>query len=316
MKSAGRLLANGPGPGSERDGLGLSSGLRPGLGLGRRQRPRWLDHLTIDGTIAGLAQEGGADEASMRSVASAGSAEKCAIALPTRQRGERRELHEQAPEQGRAPQQGREQEEARRRVPSEATQAQRCTDDLRRRDFDRRHATAELDRTEPTHRRDVGVGLLRCDERMGGDEHRNAVLLGRRFDATWQVHDVSDPRVFESLSTGSEGARCFSYERGDGRTSWVTAADFVHATPDPLAPHAAGLLAHMNADHGVALVDSGRAFSKAIDTTAATMTSVDRYGFEMSATTGEGPRPAQVAFPRPLSTPDEVRGALVEQARP
>jgi hypothetical protein len=105
------------------------------------------------------------------------------------------------------------------------------------------------------------------------------------------------------------------YIGGYGRMSWVEATDFTRATPDPLAAHAAGILAHMNADHGRALVDYCRAFSKATDTTAATMTSVDRYGFEMSATTSEGPRPIRLAFSRPLSTPDEVRSELVALAK-
>ena len=105
------------------------------------------------------------------------------------------------------------------------------------------------------------------------------------------------------------------YIGGYGRMSWVEAKDFGRATPDPLAPHAAGILAHMNADHGAALVDYCKAFSQAKDTTAATMTSVDRYGFEMSAVTADGPRPIRLPFSQPLATPDEVRGALVAMVK-
>lgn len=105
------------------------------------------------------------------------------------------------------------------------------------------------------------------------------------------------------------------YIGGYGRMSWVDAADFQRATPDPLAPHAAHILAHMNADHGAAMIDYCRAFSKATDTTSATMTGVDRYGFELSATTADGPRPIRLAFSRPLSTPDEVRSELVAMVK-
>ena len=41
------------------------------------------------------------------------------------------------------------------------------------------------------------------------------------------------------------------------------------------------------------------------------MTGVDRYGFEMSAVTTEGPRPVRLAFPGAVSTPEEVRVALI-----
>ena len=44
---------------------------------------------------------------------------------------------------------------------------------------------------------------------------------------------------------------------------------------------------------------------------ATRMTGVDRYGFEMSAVTPQGPRPVRLAFAEPVSTPEEVRAALV-----
>jgi putative heme iron utilization protein len=105
------------------------------------------------------------------------------------------------------------------------------------------------------------------------------------------------------------------YIGGYGRMSWVTAADWAAATPDPLAEHAAGILAHMNDDHAGVMVEYCKAFSRAADTTSATMTSVDRYGFEMSAITGAGPRPIRVAFSRPLAKPDEVRQEMVALAK-
>ena len=45
------------------------------------------------------------------------------------------------------------------------------------------------------------------------------------------------------------------------------------------------------------------------------MTGIDRYGFEMSATTDAGPRPIRLAFESALSTPNEVRHALVDLAK-
>ena len=100
--------------------------------------------------------------------------------------------------------------------------------------------------------------------------------------------------------------------------SWVDAADWYAAEADPLAAAADGIIAHMNEDHADAMVVYCKAFSKATKITAATMTSVDRYGVEMSAVTAEGPRPIRLAFPEPVGTAGEVRTSLIamlERAR-
>lgn len=101
------------------------------------------------------------------------------------------------------------------------------------------------------------------------------------------------------------------YIGGYGRMSWISQADWRAAEPDPLASSAAGTVAHMNTDHADAMVLYCKAFSQATDITSATMTGVDRYGFEMSAKTVDGPRPVRVAFAKPVRTPEEVRAALI-----
>jgi putative heme iron utilization protein len=45
------------------------------------------------------------------------------------------------------------------------------------------------------------------------------------------------------------------------------------------------------------------------------MTGVDRYGFDMSAMTAKGPRPVRLAFGTPVSTPEEVRAALISMVK-
>ena len=101
------------------------------------------------------------------------------------------------------------------------------------------------------------------------------------------------------------------YIGGYGRMSWISQAEWRAAEPDPLAPSAADILAHMNADHADALLLYCKAFSVGAEITSATMTGVDRYGFEMSAITSSGPRPLRLAFGNPVSTPEEVRVALI-----
>jgi hypothetical protein len=101
------------------------------------------------------------------------------------------------------------------------------------------------------------------------------------------------------------------YIGGYGRMSWIGQADWQSAEPDPLGPSVAGMIAHMNADHADAMVLYCRAFSRATAITSARMTGIDRYGFEMSANTADGPRPIRLAFAKPVTTPEEARSALV-----
>ena len=105
------------------------------------------------------------------------------------------------------------------------------------------------------------------------------------------------------------------YIGGYGRMSWVKEGEWSAASPDPTTPFAEGVLAHMNDDHGDAMVLMCRAFSRASDTTGAVMTSLDRYGFEMSAATPDGPRPIRLAFSKPVETSEEVRVEMVALTR-
>jgi putative heme iron utilization protein len=101
------------------------------------------------------------------------------------------------------------------------------------------------------------------------------------------------------------------YIGGYGRMSWVGKAEWQAAEPDPLAPSAAGIVAHMNADHADAMVLYCKAFSNATEITSASMTGIDRYGFEMSAKTLEGPRPVRLAFTTPIRKPEDARAVLI-----
>jgi putative heme iron utilization protein len=105
------------------------------------------------------------------------------------------------------------------------------------------------------------------------------------------------------------------YIGGYGRMSWISKADWREAEADPLGSSAAAIIDHMNDDHADAMVLYCRAFSKATEVTSASMTGVDRYGFEMSALTPQGPRPVRLAFAKPLSTAEEVRAALISMVK-
>ena len=143
-----------------------------------------------------------------------------------------------------------------------------------------------------------------CGQVQGDGGSARAAFLAAHPNAAY----YADFRDFAFWQLRVDSIR---YIGGYGRMSWVEAADWHAAEPDPLAASAAGIIAHMNDDHADAMMLYCKAFSKATDITAARMTGVDRYGFEMSAVTAEGPRPVRLAFADPVGTPEEVRAALV-----
>lgn len=101
------------------------------------------------------------------------------------------------------------------------------------------------------------------------------------------------------------------YVGGFGRMSWVTAEDYCNAEPDPLAASSSGILAHMNEDHAEAVLAYARVLAGVDAASSATMTAVDRYGFELAVKTPDGPRAVRLAFDVPVTTSDEVRRAMV-----
>ena len=149
-----------------------------------------------------------------------------------------------------------------------------------------------------------------CTRLPAGDsqDRARAAYLFAHPDAAYYL-DFGDFALFGLQVTAVR------YIGGYGRMSWVRSEDWYSAAPDPLMPHAKMIIEHMNADHKDTLALYCRAFSQAKDTTFAVMTEVDRYGFEMSATTAAGPRPIRLGFAQPLSTANEVRGEMVAMAK-
>jgi heme iron utilization protein len=102
---------------------------------------------------------------------------------------------------------------------------------------------------------------------------------------------------------------------GYGRMASASAEDYAAAAPDPVAPSAAGAVAHLNDDHADALLDMARALAGHPDATAATCTGADRYGLDLTVATPRGVAPARVGFAEPCGAPGDLRGATVELAR-
>lgn len=104
------------------------------------------------------------------------------------------------------------------------------------------------------------------------------------------------------------------YVGGFGVMGWVGAHDYAVAGPDPLAPSAPGILAHMNADHVDSMILLARAHA-GIEATEAAMTSIDRLGFTLRLKTAEGMKGTRINFPSEVKTAQETRRILVEMVR-
>ena len=101
------------------------------------------------------------------------------------------------------------------------------------------------------------------------------------------------------------------YVGGFGVMGWVSASEFCHGKPDPLADVADEIIQHMNTDHGEALRVLSRAFA-GIESQEAAMTSVDRLGFHIRLKTPDGPRGARIAFSKEVGSPAEARSVLID----
>jgi putative heme iron utilization protein len=144
------------------------------------------------------------------------------------------------------------------------------------------------------------------------DDARDGALrtyLGRHPDAFYAT--FADFRLYR-LDVAS-----VRYVGGFGRMSWVSADDHAAAEPDPLRPHAAGIVEHMNDDHAEALVLYCRTFGGRAATAEAEMVGVDRYGFTMLARDEDADdrTAVRIAFGRSVETAGAVRTAMVDLLR-
>jgi putative heme iron utilization protein len=148
----------------------------------------------------------------------------------------------------------------------------------------------------------------RCNKLPRGDKLARDTYLALHPTAAYYVD-------FEDFDFWRLTLEAIRYIGGYGRMSWVSADDFRRAAPDPIAEAAPRILEHMNADHANALKQYARAFTRATDADEATMTAIDRHGFEMTVKTPGGFGPARLAFEAPLTSADDARIKLVALLR-
>lgn len=119
---------------------------------------------------------------------------------------------------------------------------------------------------------------------------------------------------FEDFSFYRMDVMDIYYVGGFGVMGWVSAPEYIRSQPDPLAESRAEIIQHMNADHKDALVLLAGKFA-GIESQEATMTTVDRLGFQVRVKTQDGMRGARIAFLREVSNPAETRKVLVEMVQ-
>jgi putative heme iron utilization protein len=102
---------------------------------------------------------------------------------------------------------------------------------------------------------------------------------------------------------------------GFGKICWVDgAAMLVDPAQDPLRPHNEGICRHMNEDHGEALELFCRRL-RGLSGEAARLVGVDAHGFDVEQGAAGARGRVRFDFAQALSTPDEVRRAMVALVR-
>lgn len=102
---------------------------------------------------------------------------------------------------------------------------------------------------------------------------------------------------------------------GYGRMDSTSGSDYTAAAPDPVSPHAAGAITHLNADHADALTSMAQALGGYPDATAATCTGADRYGLDLRVSTPRGIAYTRACYLEPINSIGELRSASVELTR-
>lgn len=142
------------------------------------------------------------------------------------------------------------------------------------------------------------------------DEVKELYLSRHENAKVWQ--DYTDFAYYRMQATG------VYFIGGFGVMGWISAEDYEKARPDPLAEAARGIIQHMNSDHADALRLLAQRFAgESAD--EASMTAVDRLGFQLQLKSGDGIYGRRVAFLRELKKPADARAMFKEMiglARP
>lgn len=103
------------------------------------------------------------------------------------------------------------------------------------------------------------------------------------------------------------------YIAGFGSMSWMD-GEQLHSAPTRLAAQEAGILEHMNADHGDSLIAYCR-HAHGITPASAEMLGIDSDGFDVRAHEAGGSRILRFSFNQPVTDAQSARTALVAMSK-
>jgi len=119
---------------------------------------------------------------------------------------------------------------------------------------------------------------------------------------------------FDDFSFYRMEIRDIYFVGGFGAMGWVTANDYSAAQVDPLADASRGIITHMNEDHRDALIKFAGKFA-GIEAEDASMTSIDRHGFNVRLRAGSEVFSRRIGFTREVHSKEEAREVIVEMVK-
>lgn len=177
---------------------------------------------------------------------------------------------------------------------------------------------------------DARASLVVAEQAREGDplDHGRVTLAGRvvrpegeRLAAARAAHLAAVPSAEIYIDFGDFSLFVLEVERvrwvgGYGRMDSTNAEQYREAAPDPVAPHAAYAINHLNEDHADALLLMAQALAGYTDATEALCVRADRYGLDLKLRTPRGTaHDVRVSFTEPCTAPDGLRAATVDLAK-
>lgn len=173
--------------------------------------------------------------------------------------------------------------------------------------------------------RDPRASLFVSQTDSGGDplDASRVTLMGETTKVPKdQLHEVRDSYLaryknasywvdFDDFSFYRMDIKDIYFVGGFGAMSWVTVEQYHDAQVDPLADSASGIIQHMNQDHAESLVLLAKQFTK-VDAEDASMTSVDRLGFQVRIKSKGEFYSRRIGFIREVQNSEDCRKVLVE----
>jgi heme iron utilization protein len=101
------------------------------------------------------------------------------------------------------------------------------------------------------------------------------------------------------------------YVGGFGIMSWIDLGRYATAEPDPVRPGARAAIDHMNTDHADAVRLYAEVLAELGPVFEASIVNLDRYGFDVQATTTDGTRTVRIPFGTRLDQGSQVRDAMI-----